>query len=90
MKVIIIKAILYIVVSSSLFGCASTDNEYDPFTNTSNEAPKIHKNKAGGKEAVLGVALAITIGAINRDDFECSKDCEEALKESLANANKYK
>jgi hypothetical protein len=73
-----------------LFGCATTDNKDDPFNNISNEAPKIHKDKPGGKEAAMSVALAVTIGAINRDNFECNKDCEDALKESLANANKYK
>jgi len=82
--------IIVTILGLFLFGCTSTDNEDDPFNNISNEAPKTHQDKLGGKEAAVGVALAATLGVINRNKFECNKDCEDALKESLANANKYK
>ena len=73
-----------------LFGCTSTDNEDDAFSILSHEAPQTHEDKPGGKEAAIGLALAATVGFINKDKFECNKDCEDALKESLADANKYK
>jgi len=85
------KKTIVTIIGLFLLGCASTESEVeDSFTNISNEPPATHHDKAGAKEAVVAVALATTIGVITKDNFNCSKECEQTLKESLDNATKYK
>ena len=84
------KKIIVPMLGIFLFSCASTENSDNSFTTLSNEPPATHHDKAGVKEAVIGVVLATSIGILNKDNFKCTKECEEALKESLANSTKYK
>lgn len=89
MKILVVTSLALL-----FFGCASTENEDtnsdDPFSNIAHQAPATHQDKLGGKEAAIGVALATTLGVISKDNFECTKACEQALKESIANGVKNK
>jgi len=38
----------------------------------------------------VGVALATVEGAINKNNFECEKECEQALKKAIDNRTKKK
>ncbi len=86
------KITIVSILGVLLLGCASTENEVrhsdDYLTNISNEHPVLHRDKAGIKEAFVGVALATTIGALTKDSFKCEKECEDELKRSIAEKTK--
>ena len=82
------KRLIVLILGLCLLGCNTTQNtaEYSEgsLSPLINQPRVIHEDKLGAKEAVIGIALATTVGVVSKDSFTCTKSCEQALKESLA------
>jgi len=94
-KGLIMKTITICVLGLFLVGCNSTQDEGDYsknlFPNDINTPNMKHKTETNNVAvAAAGVALATVVGAINKNNFECEKECEQALKKAIANRTKKK
>jgi len=94
-KGLIMKTITICVLGLFLVGCSSTKNEVDYsknlFPNDINTPYKKRNTETNNVAvAAAGIALATVVGAINKNNFECEKECEQALKKAIANRTKKK
>jgi hypothetical protein len=95
---LIVKTITVFILGMFLVACSSTQGEFDNSKNLfldniydhniSNNNNKNDTNNVAA--AAFSVALATAIGAINESGSECSKECVQELKKSIANRTKRK
>lgn len=79
------KITLIFILGLLFLACSSAPKNTNKFNAYTPEQPVYtdHQNKNGGKSAIVNVALAVAIGASQKDDFECKKECEQQLKKSI-------
>lgn len=83
-----------IIVAYALLLCACSSNEVQSDisktnlhseTNTSDRIFIPHKRQeiVSGETAIASVAIALAVGAIEKNNTQCTKECEKELQDSI-------
>ncbi|AWB65667.1 hypothetical protein C2869_04095 [Saccharobesus litoralis] len=87
--------IVLLLLTLSLVACSTTDNEPPQVTDTAAKVPIIEVVPVGQENndveaATVHVAIALTAGAMQKDNFKCQQTCQDELKKSIENRTKGK